>query len=122
MKKETTRKYTDTEVATQHNQLINSQQSLSLIQKRIFYLAMKQIRKGDKDFKRYYIDISDIVSGTSQDIFKRVEAELEELRTEDVRCVEKITGEYGNSAVKLIAKSSHKEGTEHIYVDLHPDI
>src|SRR5690625_986028 len=122
MSENNTRKYADTEVATQHNQLINSQQSLSLIQKRIFYLAMKQIRKGDKDFKRYYIDISDIVPGTSQDIFKRVEAELEELRKKDVKFVEKIKGEDWNSAVNLIAKSSHKKGTGQIYVDLHPDI
>lgn len=122
MSENNTRKYADTEVATQHNQLINSQQSLSVIQKRIFYLAIQQIRKGDKDFKRYYIDISDIVPGTSQDIFKRVEAELEELRKKDVKFVEKIKGEDWNSAVNLIAKSSHKKGTGQIYVDLHPDI
>src|SRR5690625_7226661 len=108
MSENNTRKYADTEVATQHNQLINSQQSLSLIQKRIFYLAMKQIRKGDKDFKRYYIDISDIVPGTSQDIIKRHEQELEELRKKDVKLVEQIKRENWNSEDKLIKKSSHK--------------
>lgn len=122
MAEKKTRKYTDKEVATQHNSLINSQQSLSLIQKRIFYLAMKQIKKGDKAYKRYYIDISDIVPGSSQDIYHRVSRELEELRKKDVKFVEQIGGEDWNSAVNLVAKSSHKQGTGQVYVDLHPDI
>lgn len=122
MAEDKTRKYRDDEVATQRNELINSQQSLSLVQKRIFYLAMKQIKKGDKAYKRYYIDIGDIVPGTSQDIFERVADELEELRKKDVKFVEKIKGEDWNSAVNLVAKSSHKEGTGQVYVDLHPDI
>src|SRR5690625_6999687 len=85
-----TRKYADTEVATQHNQLINSQQSLSVIQKRIFYLAIQQIRKGDKDFKRYYIDLSDLAP--SESIYHQVSGELDESMSKMIRFVEGING------------------------------
>lgn len=122
MDEKKSRKYTDKEVATQHNDLINTQQSLSLIQKRIFYLALKQIQKGDKAYKRYYVDISDMVPGTSQDIYQRVSDELEELRNKEVKFVEIIKGADWNSAVKLIAKTSHKPGTGQVYIDLHPDL
>lgn len=122
MAEKETRKYTDKEVATQHNDLINSQQSLSLVQKRIFYLAIKKIKKGDKAYKRYYVDLTDLIPGTSQNIYSRVADELDELRKKDVRFVEKIGGEDFNAAVNLVAKASHKEGTGQAYVDLHPDI
>ena len=120
MSENNTRKYADTEVATQHNQLINSQQSLSVIQKRIFYLAIQQIRKGDKDFKRYYIDLSDLAP--SESIYHQVSGELDDLMSKKIRFVEEINGFKYDTRLNLVSKSSHKKGTGQIYVDLHPDI
>jgi plasmid replication initiation protein len=114
--------YPDDEVATQHNKLINSQQSLSLIQKRIFYLAIKQIRKGDKDYKRYYIDLADLVPGTSQDIYHRVANEVEDIMAKVVRFPGEINGRETVIRLNLISKVEHIKGTGQIYVDLHPDI
>jgi plasmid replication initiation protein len=122
MKEKSTRKYTDSEVATQHNKLINSQQSLSLVQKRIFYLAIKQIRKGDKDYKRYYVDLSDLAPGTSQDVYHRVSKELDELMNKTIKFVEEINGERYDTRLNLISKAQHKQGTGQLYVDMHPDI
>jgi len=115
-------KYADDQVATQHNQLINSQQSLSLIQKRIFYLAIKQIKKGDKDYKRYYIDLTDLVPGTSQDIYHRVANEVEEIMAKIVRYSGEMNGRETVIRLNLISKVEHIKGTGQIYVDLHPDI
>lgn len=117
-----TRTYTDDEVATQHNKLINSQQSLTLIQKRIFTLAIRQIKKGDKDYKRYYIDVADLVPGTSQDIYHRVSNEVEDLMAKVVRFPGEINGKETVVRLNLVSKMEHVKGTGQIYVDLHPDI
>jgi plasmid replication initiation protein len=122
MAEKETRKYADDEVATQNNHLINSQQSLSLVQKRIFYLAIKQIRKGDKDYKRYYIDLTDLVPGTSKNIYTRVSKELDELMKKTIKFVEEINGSKYDTRLNLVSKAQHKQGTGQIYVDMHPDI
>lgn len=122
MAKKKTKKYTDDEVAVQHNGLINTQQSLSLIQKRIFYLAMKQIKKGDKAFKRYYVDLSDLTPTTSDKIYSVVKKELKELRKKEVIYTEKINGKSAESALGLVAKSSQIKGTGQVYIDMHPDM
>src|SRR5699024_7338188 len=115
-------KYADDQVATQHNQLINSQQSLSLIQKRIFYLAIKQIKKGDKDYKRYYIDLTDLVPGTSQDIYHRVANEVEEIMAKNVSYSGEMNGRETVIRRNLISKVENIKGTGQVYFDLHPDI
>src|SRR5699024_2616849 len=112
----------DSEVATQRNELLNSQQSLSLVQKRIFYLAMKQIKRGDKAYKRYYVDLTDLIPGTSQNIYHRVAEELEKLSDKKIKYVEKMNGKTLHSILNLVAKASQVEGTGQVYVDLHPDI
>lgn len=122
MSENNTRKYADTEVATQHNQLINSQQSLSLIQKRIFYLAMKQIRKGDKDFKRYYVDLADLCPGTSQDVYHRVSKEIKNLMGKTIQFPGEMNGKETMVYLNLISKAEHIKGTGQVYVDVHPDI
>lgn len=122
MSEKKTKKYADTEVATQHNKLINSQQSLSLIQKRIFYLAAKQIKKGDKDYKRYYVDLADLVPGTSQDVYHRVSNELRDLMQNLVKLTGEVNGKESDIWLQLISKVEHIKGTGQIYVDLHPDI
>lgn len=122
MPKKETRKYRGDEVATQHNQLINSQQSLSLIQKRIFYLAIKQIQKGDKDYKRYYVDLSDLCPGTSQDIYHRVSREVRHLMDKTIHFVEEVNGREFDIHLNLVSKVVHEKGTGQIYVDMHPDI
>src|SRR5690625_6752163 len=119
MSENNTRKYADTEVATQHNQLINSQQSLSVSQKRIFYLALQQIRKGDKHCKRYYIDLSD--RAPSESIYHQVWGELDDLMSKKIRFVEEINGFKYDTRLNLVSKSSHKKGTGQIYGDLHTD-
>ena len=122
MAEKETRKYADDEVATQNNHLINSQQSLSLIQKRIFYLAIKQIRKGDKDYKRYYVDLSDLCPGTSQDVYHRVSNEVQDMMDKTIHFVEKVGDKEYDVYLNLVSKISHEKGTGQIYVDMHPDI
>jgi len=122
MAEKKTRKYTDSEVATQHNHLINSQQSLSLIQKRVFYLAMKKVKKGDKDFKRYYIDLEDAIPGTSRDIYNRISVELDKLSDKKLKYVEEMNGKTLHSILNLVAKASQVEGTGQVYLDFHPDM
>lgn len=122
MEKKETRRYHDDEVATQNNHLINSQQSLSLVQKRIFYLAIKQIRKGDKDYKRYYVDLADLVPGTSQDVYHRVSNEVRDLMDKTIHFVEKIEEREFDIHLNLVSKVAHEKGTGQIYVDMHPDI
>lgn len=112
-------------VATQRNDLIHGQQSLSLVQKRIFALAVQQIRKGDEDYKTYEIDISDLVAaGTSSRIFSQVEDETENLMRKILMKKEEIPNSKFPRTTRwsMISKATHDPGSGKLKINLHPDI
>lgn len=118
-------KYSDHDVATQRNDLIHGKQSLSLVQKRIFALAVQKIKKGDEDFKTYTIEISDLVqAGTSRNIFTRIENETENLMRKILLKKEKIEGTELPKTTRwnMVSKAVHNPGTGELNINLHPDI
>lgn len=115
----------DNEVATQRNDLIHGQQSLSLVQKRIFALAVQQIRKGDEDYKTYEIEIADLVAaGTSRRIFSQVEEETENLMRKILMKKEEIPNSEFPKTTRwsMISKATHDPGSGKLKINLHPDI
>ena len=113
------------EVATQRNDLIHGQQSLSLVQKRIFALTVQQIRKGDEDYQTYEVDIEDLVAaGTSRNVFSRIEDEADNLMRKILLKKEEIEGSEHPKTTRwsMVSKAEHNPGTGKLKIDLHPDI
>jgi plasmid replication initiation protein len=115
----------DNQVATQHNDLIHGQQEFTLVQKRIFALAVQQISREDEDYKTYVIDISDLVaSGTSRNIFSKVEKETENLMRKILLKKEDIENSKFPKTTRwnMISKAVHNPGSGELKISLHPDI
>lgn len=115
----------DDQVATQRNDLIHGQQEFTLVQKRIFALAVQQIRKGDEDYKTYEIDISDLVAaGTSKRIFSQIEDETENLMRKILMKKEEVEGSEFPKTTRwsMVSKAEHNPGSGKLKIDLHPDI
>jgi plasmid replication initiation protein len=115
----------DNQVATQHNDLIHGQQEFTLVQKRIFALAVQQIHREDEDYKTYVIDISDLVaSGTSRNVFSKVEDETENLMRKILLKKEEIEGSKFPKTTRwnMISKAVHDPGSGELKISLHPDI
>jgi plasmid replication initiation protein len=67
-------KQSEEKLAVQHNDVIFGQQSFTLLQKRLYLLAVAQIKKEDEKLKTYRVRISDLVKdGTGADIYNRLE-------------------------------------------------
>lgn len=121
MKKE--KKYSDSEVATQRNDLIHGKQELSLIQKRIFALTVQQIHRDDEDYKTYSINVRDLVdAGTSKSVFGRLEEETKKLMAKVLTKREKENGNDSFTHWSMISKAKHVSGEGQLNIDLHPDI
>lgn len=89
------RELPDNRVATQRNDLLHGQQTLSLVQKRIFALAIKQISRNDRDLEMYTVQISDLVEASnSKNVFNTIEQETENLMR------------------KILLKKEYKEGSK----------
>lgn len=103
----------DDQVATQRNDLLHGQQSLSLVQKRIFALAIQKIRRDDDDLKTYTIEIQDLVeAGTSENIFSKIEQEAENLMRKILLKKEEIEGSRFPKTTRwsMISKAVHNPG------------
>jgi plasmid replication initiation protein len=114
----------DFEVATQRNDLIHGQQSLSLIQKRIFALVVQQINRNDKDYKKYSINIRDLVdTSNSYNVYNQLQEETKKLISKVL--TKKETREDGRRSFShwaMISKAQHIEGEGTLEINLHPDI
>ena len=114
----------DSQVAAQRNDLIHGQQSLNLVQKRIFSLVVQQINRDDKDYKTYYINISDLVeSSNSNNVYNQMQEETKKLVSKVLtRKIVKDDGKRGFTHLSLISKAHHIEGQGTLEINLHPDI
>lgn len=115
----------DDQVATQRNDLIHGQQSLSLVQKRIFALAIQQIKRDDDDLKSYTIEIEDLVSaGTSRNIFTRIEEEAENLMRKILLKKEDIEGSKFPKTTRwsMVSKAVHNPGEGTLNIRIDPEI
>jgi plasmid replication initiation protein len=115
--------YPDCEVATQRNDLIHGQQTLSLVQKRIFALTVQKIQRGDEDYKTYSIEVENLVNaGTSRSIFDRLEKETKKLMTKVLTRRLNEGGKGSFTHWSMVSKAHHVEGEGKLEIDLHPDI
>ncbi|HLR76015.1 MAG TPA: replication initiation protein [Balneolaceae bacterium] len=115
----------DSQVATQRNDLLHGQQSLSLVQKRIFALTIQQIKRDDDELKTYTIEIQDLVdAGTSRRIFSQIEQETDSLLRKILLKKEHIEGQEfpETSRWSLVINAKHRPGEGNLEIRLHPDI
>lgn len=115
----------DHKVATQRNDLLRGQQSFSLIQKRIFALAIKQITRDDDKLKMYTVDIQDLVDeGASRDIFNRIEEEKKNLMNKQVHKKESVIGSDNPEITSwnMITKANHHPGDGTLSIQIHDEI
>lgn len=114
----------DSEVAAQRNDLIHGQQSLTLVQKRIFAMVVQQISRDDKDFKTYNIKIRDLVdTGNSYNVYNQIQEETKKLIQKVL--TKKTVQEDGRRSFthwSMISKAHHVEGEGTLEINLHPDI
>jgi plasmid replication initiation protein len=119
---ENNRNLSDQQVATQRNDLLHGQQSLSLIQKRIFALTIQQIRRNDTELQTYTIQIQDLVdAGTSSQVFSQIEKEAENLMRKILLKKERVPGWKFPRTTRwaMVSKAVHNpgEGTLDIRID-----
>ncbi|NIW00544.1 RepB family plasmid replication initiator protein [Candidatus Saccharibacteria bacterium] len=117
------RKYADNEIATQHNDVVFGRQTFSVLQKRLYLLAVAQIERGDQQLHPYQVNVRDVVqAGTSKSIYDR----LDELTDQLMRKIFKrrIRDEMGNvigwEKWPMIDYAKHIEGEGVIEIDFHP--
>jgi plasmid replication initiation protein len=112
-------------VAVQHNDLIFGQQAFTLLQKRLFLLAVAQIKREDKELQSYHVKVNDLIqSGTSEDIYNRIKTIATGLRKigfmrryvedgkrvfEDTSMIEKCKHKEGEGVVEIVFTSSMKK-------------
>jgi plasmid replication initiation protein len=104
-------------LAVQHNDLVFGQQSFSLLQKRLYLLAVAQIEKDDDELKPYKVQISDLVnSGTSRDIYNRLDGITDQLGQKlfKRRWIE--DGKRVFEKWPMIDYAKHKEGQNYIEI------
>lgn len=124
MKKDT-QHLPDNQVATQRNDLLRGQQSLSLVQKRIFALAIQQIKRDDEKLKPYTIEIQDLVNaGGSRDVFNQIEGELDSLMKKILLKKEKIEESKKPKTTRwaMITKAVHNPGDGTLTIRIHEEI
>lgn len=115
----------DNQVATQRNDLLRGQQSFSLVQKRIFALAIQQIKRGDQKLKPYTIEIQDLVNtGTSRKIFSQVEKEADGLMDKKLLKKEQLpNSDYPKTTRwNMIMKATHNPGEGTLTIRINPEI
>src|SRR5699024_5348916 len=115
----------DSQVATQRNDLLHGQQSLSLVQKRIFALTIQQIKRDDDELKTYTIEFQYLVdAGTSRRIFSLIEKETDSLLRKILLQKEHIEGRVfpETSRWSLVINAKHRPGEGNLEIRLHPDI
>jgi plasmid replication initiation protein len=115
----------DNQVASQRNDLIHGQQTLSLVQKRIFALTLKQIGRNDDDLKMYTLDLRDLVqAGTSSSIFSTIESEADSLMKKVLLKKEKIEGSKHPKTTRwgMVSKAIHHPGEGTLSIRLNPEI
>ena len=119
-----TKNLADSKVAAQRNDLIHGQQSLSLVQKRIFSLVVQQINRDDKDYKTYYINIRDLVdSSNSYNVYNQLQEETKKLVSKVLtKKTVQDDGKRGFTHWSMISKAHHVEGQGTLEINLHPDI
>jgi len=75
-----TKKLPDSELATQHNALVHSRQTFTLLQQRILALAVAQIKRTDEGDSSYQVYIQDLVElGTGSEIYSRLDKEVKNM-------------------------------------------
>lgn len=116
------RKYNDSELATQHNDVIFGRQTFSLLQKRLYLLAVAQIKREDQQLHPYRVKVKDIVqSGSSKSIYDRLDDLTDQLmRKIFKRRFKTASGKPGWEKWPMIDYAKHVKGEGIIEIDFHP--
>lgn len=122
--KNPTQKLPEDELVTQHNALVHSRQTFTLLQQRILTLATAQIKRSHTGKEEYDIYIKDLLElGTSPDIYNHLEKQAKDLAGKVV--THKGIDEDGKRFFEhwaMIKKASYKEGTGVLKIQFHADI
>lgn len=116
--------FTDSELVTEHNALVHSRQTFSVLQQRILALAISRIKRTDSGDEEYEVDIKDLVKlGTSSQIYSRLDEETRNLVSKTV--THRSITEDGKRKVthwSLISKAEHVEDSGVLKIRFDPDI
>jgi hypothetical protein len=115
-------KYPDSQLASQHNDLIFGRQAFSLLQKRLYLLAVAQIERKDEQLHPYRVAVKDVVqSGSSVDIYNRLNELTDQLMRKIFRRrFTTSSGKKGFEKWPMINYAKHIEGEGDIEIDFHP--
>lgn len=115
-------KKTNRNVVVQHNRLINSRHALSLAEQRIILSMVAQIKKEDKDFQTYRIQISDFVelTGTKhKGMYEKAQKITENLLSRVLK-IQKPNGDLLQT--HFLGHALYKKGKGYVEVSFHPEL
>lgn len=114
----------ENEKITQHNALVHSRQTFTLLQQRILALAVAQIQRSDDGKEIYKVRIRDLIElGTSTEIYSRLNKEAKDLVGKVVtRKGVKSNGKRFFEHWSMLKKASYEEGTGILEVQFHSEI
>lgn len=105
------------DLAVQHNKVIAGRYEMTLVQKRIFLLVLKQISPNDEELKTYEIRVKDLLNiGGSDNLYDRLKEEVKKMMEQVIGIENEREWEY--SGLISFAKYTKKEGI--LQIEIHP--
>lgn len=115
-----TAKQQEFDLAVQHNKVVAGRYEMTLIQKRIFLLVLKQINAKDKNFKNYSVRVKDLIDlGGSENLYQRLRKEVEGLMGKPIG-IEKKDG--GWKLFTLIGYAEYFPKQGRLDIQIHPEM
>lgn len=113
-------KYNDDELAVQSNDILFGQQSFSNLQRRIYLLAVAQIKRSDTQLKPYRVYIKDLMEyGISDNIYSHMDRVTDGLMRKVFKRRFIKNGKRGWEKWPMISWAEHIEGQGYIEVEIH---
>jgi plasmid replication initiation protein len=108
------------DLAVQHNKVVAGRYEMTVIQKRIFLLVLKQITAKDENFKNYTVRVKDLIDlGGSENLYQRLRKEVEGLMGKPIG-IEKKNGGWKLFTLIGYAEYFPKEGR--LDIQIHPEM
>jgi len=106
------------DLAVQHNKVVAGLYEMTLIQKRIFMLVLKQIKAKDEDLQTYTVRVKDLIDlGGSNNLYARLRKEVEGLMGKPIG-IEKKDG--GWKLFTLIGYAEYFPNEGRLDIQIHP--
>lgn len=108
------------DLAVQHNKVVAGRYEMTLIQKRIFLLVLKQITAEDENLKNYSVRVKDLIDlGGSENLYQRLRKEIEGLMGKPIG-IEKKDG--GWKLFTLIGYAEYFPKQGRLDLQIHPEM